>query len=362
MNGTAKPLNVLLWHVHGSWTSSFVRGGHTYLLPRLPEGGQWGRGRCGRPWPDTAVEISPEQLRDTPVDVVVLQRPQELELAARWLGRRPGRDVAAVYVEHNTPGGPATATRHPLADRRDIPLVHVTDFNNLMWDNGICPTTVIRHGIVDPGYLYDGHLPRAATMINEPIRRMRVTGADLLAPLSAAAPIDVFGIDTGDVHTALGVPADRVNGSGDLDQSALHAAVAGRRVFVHTARWTSLGLSVLEAMHIGMPVVALAATEAAATFPPDVGVVATDPAVLAEAISGFVRRPEWARAVGLSARRWAVANHGLDSFLANWDHVLGETCSRHAAKRLASSTVGSTHHEDRDDLRARQPVGSDRQR
>lgn len=34
--------------------------------------------------------------------------------------------------------------------------------------------------------------------------------------------------------------------------------MARRRVYLHTARWTSLGLSLLEAMHLGMPVVAVA--------------------------------------------------------------------------------------------------------
>lgn len=195
----AKPaLTVLIWHVHGSWTTSFVQGRHTYLLPLLPDAGPWGRGRCGRDWPGSVIDTSPDRLREAPVDVVVLQRPHEIELTEQWLGKRPGVDIPAVYVEHNAPAGPAASSRHPLADRADIPLVHVTHFNNVMWDNGICPTTVIRHGIVDPGDRYSGDLPHGATMINEPVRRMRVTGADLLAPLSAAAPIDVFGMETDD--------------------------------------------------------------------------------------------------------------------------------------------------------------------
>ena len=49
--------------------------------------------------------------------MVVLQRPDELDLAERWLGAAPGRDVPAVYVEHNTPRGdvPTPATRWPTA-------------------------------------------------------------------------------------------------------------------------------------------------------------------------------------------------------------------------------------------------------
>jgi len=131
-------VNVLVWHVHGSWTTAFVQGRHRYLLPTLPERGPWGGGRpAAWDWPASAVECSPAELADADVDVVVLQRPEEIELAERWLGRRPGRDVPAVFLEHNAPrGGPAASSRHPVADRDDLLLVHVTNFNDLMWDTG----------------------------------------------------------------------------------------------------------------------------------------------------------------------------------------------------------------------------------
>src|SRR5215207_6675001 len=144
-----RPLvNVLVWHVHGSWTTAFVQGPHRYLLPTLPERGPWGGGRpAAWDWPASAVEVSPEELADADVDVVVLQRPEELELAERWLGRRPGRDVPAICVEHNTPKGDVPHTRHPMADRDDLLLTHVTHFNELFGDNGGTRTAVVEHGI-----------------------------------------------------------------------------------------------------------------------------------------------------------------------------------------------------------------------
>jgi hypothetical protein len=87
----------------------------------------------------------------------VLQRPQEIELATRWLGRRPGIDIPAVYVEHTTPRPFAVDSVHPLAGREDIPVIHVTDFNRLMWNNGVAPTRVINHGIADPGTCTPGN-------------------------------------------------------------------------------------------------------------------------------------------------------------------------------------------------------------
>src|SRR6185503_19394898 len=126
---------------------------------------------------------------------VVLQRPEEIELVQRWLGRRPGRDIPAVFLEPNAPrGGPPASSRHPMADRDDLLLVHVTHFNDLMWDCGSTATTVVEHGVVDPGHRYTGEVASAATCINEPLRRNRITGTDIVARLAADVPVDVFGI------------------------------------------------------------------------------------------------------------------------------------------------------------------------
>src|SRR5262245_61398600 len=102
-------MNVLIWHIHGSWMTNFVQGGHTYLVPVVSDRGSDGRGRARTwDWPASAVEITPEQLADAgcDVDVVIVQSERELELAHAWLGgRRPGRDVPLIWLEHNAPQG-----------------------------------------------------------------------------------------------------------------------------------------------------------------------------------------------------------------------------------------------------------------
>jgi glycosyltransferase involved in cell wall biosynthesis len=313
-------VRILLWHVHGSWTTSFVQGDHDYLLPVTPGRDSDGLGRARTwDWPSSVVEVPHDRLSDTDVDIVVLQRPHELELAERWTGRRPGRDVRAVYVEHNTPGGEVPYTRHPLADQRDIPVVHVTHFNRLFWDCGTAPTDVVEHGIVDPGHLYSGEWARAAVVVNDPVRRGRAVGTDLLAGLSRTCPLDVFGMRVHQLVDALDVPGDRLWTFEDLPQDQLHREVARRRIYVHTSRWTSLGLSLLEAMHLGMPVVALATTEAVAAVPPGAGVVTNRPDEMAAAVSRFIHDPAEAQRTGAAAREAALARYGLGRFLADWD-------------------------------------------
>jgi len=319
-------VKVFLWHVHGAWTTAFVHGGHQYLVPVLPDRGPLGRGRARTyRWPPSAVEVTPEQAAGADVDVVVLQRPEELEgLAERWLGgRRPGRDLPAVYLEHNAPQGTIAGMRHVAADRPALHLVHVTHFNQLFWDAGSTPTRVIEHGIIDPGYRYSGAVERAAVLINEPARRGRVTGTDLLDRLAAAAPLDLFGIGSEQVGDG-----DRVRAHGDLPHDErLLDELARRRLYLHTVRWTSLGLSLLEAMHLGMPVVGLATTEAVEAVPPEAGVLSTRVDTLAEAAAELLRDPERARVMGKAARAAAVARYGLPRFLREWDQLLGEVAA-----------------------------------
>jgi hypothetical protein len=323
-------VNVLLWHVHGSWTTAFVQGRHEYLLPVTPERDPDGRGRARTwDWPGSAREVPPEALRDERIDVVVLQRTRDLELVREWLGREPGRDLPAVFLEHNAPGlepgdGPVPHTRHPLADRDDIPIAHVTHFNRLFYDNGRAPTTVIEHGIPDPGERYTGELARAAVVVNEPVRRGRTTGGDLLPGLAAVAPVDVFGMGLAGLHERYGLDPGRVALHDDPPQAAMHAELARRRVYVHPVRWTSLGLSLLEAMHLGMPVVGLATTEAVEAVPADAGVLSTRPERLWEAVRHFVDDVDAARLAGKAARAAALERYGLDRFLADWDALLAE--------------------------------------
>jgi Glycosyl transferases group 1 len=304
-------MNVLIWHVHGSWTTAFVQGSHRYLVPLVEGRGPDGRGRAQTwDWPASAREVTMEQAATEPVDVVVMQRPRELQgMASRWLGgREPGRDVPAIYLEHSTPPGPVDGMRHVAADRPDLTVVHVTHSNRLFWDTGRTRTRVIEHGIPDPGLRYTGELERAAVVINEPERRRRVVGTDLLPALDRGMPLDLFG---------MGTPRD-------LPQCRLHDEMARRRGYVHPYRWTSLGLSLIEAMHLAMPVVALATTEVPEAVPAGAGVVSNRIDVLVDALRRLARDPHRARAMGCAAREHALSRYGLRRFLRDWDQLLEE--------------------------------------
>jgi glycosyl transferase family 1 len=313
-------MRILLWHVHGSWTTSFVQGRHEYLLPVVPDRGPDGRGRARTwDWPPSAIEVTSDEAREAQVDAVILQRPVELgRLAREWLG---DRRLPTLYLEHNAPQGRIAEMRHPAADRDDVTVVHVTHFNDLFWDCGSTPTRVIEHGVVDPGYRYTGGTRRAAVVINEARRRARVTGTDLLDRFADdGVPIDLFGMDAANVGA-------HARGVEDVPQHRLHDEMARRRVYLHPIRWTSLGLSLIEAMHLGMPVVALATTEAPEAVPAAAGVISTSVERLSEAARGFLADADRARVAGVAAREAALQRFGLQRFLDDWDELLEEVAA-----------------------------------
>jgi glycosyltransferase involved in cell wall biosynthesis len=95
-------------------------------------------------------------------------------------------------------------------------------------------------------------------------------------------------------------------------------------VYVHPVRWTSLGLSLLEAMHLGMPVVVLASTESVEAVPPEAGVLSTRPERLWDAVRHYLHDEDAARLAGKAARAAALERYGLPRFLRDWDELLGE--------------------------------------
>jgi hypothetical protein len=320
-------MNVLIWHVHGSWTTNFVQGDHTYVVPVVPDRGPDGRGRAQTwDWPSNVVERTPEQLADSPVDVVIVQRPRDLVLAERWLGgRRPGRDTGLVWLEHNAPQGVINEMCHPARDRDDLTVVHVTRTNALFWDTGTARTTVIDHGVIDPGHRWTGERRAAAVVVNEPVRRARVTGTDLLERFADAGPLDVFGMGVTELAEGLGSPG-WLGVHDDVPQHRLHDLIGERRCYLHPFRWTSLGLSLVEAMLLGMPVVALATTEVPDAVPHTCGVVTNDVDALTAAIRRLNSDHELAARLGEAARAHALDRFSLDRFLAEWNQLLEVSC------------------------------------
>jgi glycosyltransferase involved in cell wall biosynthesis len=137
--------------------------------------------------------------------------------------------------------------------------------------------------------------------------------------------IDAFGLGMGELEEHLGRPP-WLRTHDDVVQADMHEQIALRRCYIHPFRWTSLGLSLVEAMFLGMPVVALATTDVPDAVPRGVGVVTNDVDALVDATRTLLHDLDAAAALGAAARRHALERFSLERFLADWNELLEETC------------------------------------
>lgn len=308
-------LRILTWHVHGNYLHYLTRVPHIFYVLTDAERSPGYAGRAGHlPWGANVVELPLEKARDAQFDCILFQSRRGYEEdQQRWLSEAQRR-LPRIYLEHDPPQQHPTDTRHPVDDP-GVLLVHVTHFNRLMWDCGRTPTRVVEHGVLaDDSVVYDGRLARGVAVVNNLNRRGRRLGADIFAALRARVPIDLVGMD-----------AESSGGLGEIRNPELPAFLAQYRFYFHPVRWTSLGLSLIEAMMVGLPVIALATTELVTVIRNgESGFIDTDPERLAEYMELLLRYPDTARRLGAGARRAARERFGINRFIADWLNVFDE--------------------------------------
>jgi glycosyltransferase involved in cell wall biosynthesis len=118
----------------------------------------------------------------------------------------------------------------------------------------------------------------------------------------------------------VGMGAQESGGIGEIEHARLPAFAARYRFFFNPIRYTSMGLAVIEAMMIGMPIIGLATTEMATAIQNGVsGYVDTDIAKLVPRMKQLLADPEQARRLGAGARRSASERFNIERFVNDWN-------------------------------------------
>jgi hypothetical protein len=321
-------LRVLTWHVHGNYLLYLSHARVDFFLPVRHDGaaGFGGRGSTFAFGPNVH-DVPAEAVRDLDLDCILYQTRRNLDVDQHEILSESQHRLPRIYLEHDPPQEHPTNTRHHFDDPDGL-LVHVTPFNALMWDSGRTPTRVIEHGVFVPeGVCYTGEVPRGIVVVNHLARRGRRLGADVFARMRAAVPLDLVGMD-----------AASAGGLGEVAPMELAAFEARYRFFFNPIRYTSLGLAVLEAMTVGLPIVGLATTEMARAVEHGVsGYVETDPARLVEPMRALIADPALARQLGERARRTALERFGIERFARDWEDAFASVVGRPVQPRTLVS-------------------------
>ncbi|MGX4644231.1 glycosyltransferase family 4 protein [Massilia sp. SYSU DXS3249] len=306
-------LNVLTWHTHGSYLYYLSQAPHEFFVVSKPGRPPGYGGRCGHiPWGDNVHDLPVEAARDRQFDCILFQDDHQWEQDQYAFLTPAQRALPRIYLEHDPPRAHPTDTPH-LVDDPNVLLVHVTPFNDLMWDSGRTPTRVIEHGVLVPdGVRYLGTLDRGLVISNHLARRGRRMGPDLFLQARQQVPLDL-----------IGMAAEELGGIGEVQHAQLPAFAARYRFLFSPIRYSSLGLAVIEAMMVGLPVVALATAEMATVIDDGAtGFIDTRIDRLHDCMRELVRSPSLARDLGQAARRHAQERFSIERFSADWDAAL----------------------------------------
>lgn len=217
-------------------------------------------------------------------------------------------------LEHDPPQAHPTDTPHWCDDPAAL-LVHVTPFNALMWDNGRVPVRVVEHGVKllsEPPWT--GEMAQGLVVVNNIQRRGRRLGLDLWNEISSQVPMSLVGMGS-----------QQAGGIGEVAQHKLPDMMAFHRFFFHPIRHTSLGLAVIEAMMIGLPVVGLATTELVTVIDRGRnGFIDTRTDRLVAAMQALVKDRQLAAQWGRAGRKTARERFGIERFVHDWLKVFDE--------------------------------------
>jgi glycosyltransferase involved in cell wall biosynthesis len=303
-------LKILTWHIHGSYLYYLTQTDCIFYLPYKEgssEEGYGGRTR-GFPWGNNVINIAAKNVKDLEFDCILFQSKKNYLEDQFEILTEQQRALPKIYLEHDPPRESPTDTKH-IVDDPDVLLAHVTHFNQLMWNNNRTPTKVIRHGvIVDENVSYSGEIKKGIVVINGIVKRGRRLGLDVFEKVKKQIPLDIVGMGS-----------EEVGGWGEINNRELPFFIAQYRFFFNPIRYTSLGLSVCEAMMTGVPIIGLATTEMPLTIKNNYsGFVDTNVNALIKKMDMLLEDPEKAKELGKGAKETALQKFNIKRFTEDW--------------------------------------------
>lgn len=313
-----KPLRIFTWHIHGSYLYYLSKSHNIFILPVKTNKEEGYNGRSGYfPWEDNVIEKPASQIKNTSFDIILFQSKKNYLYDQYETLSEAQRTLPKIYLEHDPPRQQPTNTSHIVNDPNTL-LVHVTHFNNLMWDSGETPTQVINHGVSQSETEYKGEIKKGIVVINNLFRRGRRLGNDIYQFVRKHVPLDLIGIDS-----------ERYQGLGDIRHDLLPQFISRYRFFFNPIRYTSLPLSLCEAMMVGMPIVALSTTEVGQVIENNVsGYTSTDVNILIEKMHMLLDNVYIAKRMGKKAKQYAIREFSIKRFTKEWEDIFERVANR----------------------------------
>lgn len=309
-------LRVFTWHIHGNYLYYLSQVNCIIFLPYNKDRTFGYTGKTPDfDFGDNVYEIPAEEVKNLKLDIILFQsnfggKSNYLEDQFEILAPDQ-RTLPKIYLEHEPPRMHPTDTKHIVKDK-SVLLVHVTHFNRLMWDSGNVPAVVIEHGVSIPDHVsYINSLEKGVVVINNLDKRGRRLGFDIFKSVRKKIPLDLVGINS-----------KEIGGIGEIPPKELPAFISKYRFFFSPIRYTSLGLSLCEAMMVGMPIVALATTEVSSVIQNNkTGFISTDVDWLIQKMHLLLKDKKLSQNIGRNSKKLAEKRFNINRFTDDWEGI-----------------------------------------
>lgn len=320
-----KKLRILTWHVHGSYLYYLTQTPCVFYLPhKYTDEEGYGARTHAFEWGENVFSVPAEMVKEMEFDCILFQSRKNYLNDQYEILSENQRRLPRIYLEHDPPREHPTDTRH-LIDDPYMTLVHVTHYNRLMWNANRTPTVVIEHGVChDPDIQYSGEIERGIVILNGLPKRGRRLGLDIFNRVREYIPLDIVGMDS-----------EAVGGLGEIRHTELQTFLARYRFYFHPVRYTSLGLSVCEAMMCGLPIVGIATTELPVIIRnEESGFIHTDIDWLISKMNLLLHQPQTAYLIGQKAKETALEKFHIQRFREDWKSLFQQVIKTYSSLTL----------------------------
>ncbi|MCJ8208684.1 glycosyltransferase family 1 protein [Mucilaginibacter sp. RS28] len=312
---------IFTWNVNPAYLFNLSQANVLIYVPVKDSNkpGYQGRGNY-YPYPDNVVEVPASEVCFLDIDAILFQSKENYLHDQYDILSQNQRELPKFYLEHEPPRPHPTNSQHIVHDT-NVTIVHVSHYNDLMWDNNAQESVVIEPGAPDAEINYSGNKPRGLVLLDHLPAKGRWLGLDVFLKVREHIPLDLIGHGNG----TLGVR--------DASFEQLPYLLSEYRFVFSPVRYSTSCQQLYQAMMAGAPVVGLA-TVGLSTVVTDssTGFVSTNVNQLIRSMQQLIDDRDLAGNIGKAGQQVAKDRFSLQRFIYQWESLLTDKISKKQAR------------------------------
>jgi glycosyltransferase involved in cell wall biosynthesis len=317
-------MKIFTWNVHGGYLSMFSKLNYELYIP-YTEGRPYNYdGKTpGYEWSDNVYEISYNQINNINYDIILYQTAQHvMEEQYRCLSQSQINDAYKIYIVHSPINDFDLVNKNlgvvesHINEQMNL-IVHIAEYTKKQWAKYMPSLSnksiVIYHSIPLSNIVATYSINRAVCAIND-IGIRADSGRDEIKYLLKKIGIDLYGKNT-----------EMIGGYGSIPRENLMSILSQYSIYINPTVHNSLPMTVLEAMSIGLPVIALNTTDLHIAITDGIeGYLCNTVDDIIDKYNYLLNNKSKIQGMGINAREKIKNYFSFDRFEKSWNSIILE--------------------------------------